>query len=354
MGIMVKLVWIIFLFFSSILRAEYTVGFSGAQNWGEHIFETGNKYPNLSGIRGGSRITYNREFPWAGVGGTLYKGHFAFIGNFSTTGWNHRTVQKSRDEDFLMGNISTEKGTKFSIWPPFLYDTTYTFSGTQNFADGIGKSTVNQYALNGSMRYYLDSESSPWTSKSSWFFSLGLRYTYFKYLLYDVVQFVQRPYYYGPIGIGLTYSYTSWEIPLGAGYAVRRGNWRMETSLHLLVGYSQYRDFHIQRALNFIGSSLGNGFLYQVSINYLLNEQDFLFLNYEGHRYFGYSFFHTKGGLSQEDILSNYSGKYRSYISTKETSLEFGIRRRFGSYSLEKEKKEIDIPSKVEEPVTEQ
>ncbi len=326
------------------VHAEYTIGLMGAKNSGEHIFETGNKYPNLSGIRGGSRITYNRDFPYAGIRGGYYKNRFAFLGSFSSTGWNQHTSQKSRDEDFLMGNVSTEKGTKISLYPTFLHDTAHTFTGTQNFADGIGKSTVSQYFAEGFIRYYLNpkSSSSIWEKESSFFLSAGLRYTYFKYTLYDVMQYVQRPFYYGPIGIGLTYSYSSTEIPIGFGYSFVTGKWKIEPSFHLLIGFNRYRDFHVQRALNFIGRGAGNGFLYKLSINYLFSEKTYFFINIEGHRFFSYTTFYTKGGLSPDDVLSNYAGRFRSYVNTKESSLEIGFMKRWG------ESENTPIPSKIE------
>ncbi|MCB1176384.1 MAG: putative porin [Leptospiraceae bacterium] len=325
--------------------AEYTIGISGKKNYGEHIFETGNKYPNLSGIRGGSRITYDRHFPWASLNLGYYKKRFSITSTIGGTGWYQKT-NSSRDEDFFMGSITTEKGTKFSLYPPFLYDTAHTFTGTQNFADGIAKSVVNQIYFDTYFRMYMNqhASSSPWDRTDGYFLSIGFRYTYFKYILYDVNQFVNRPSFYGPIGLGLTFSQSLMEIPFGLGYTFNVDKIKIEPSFFLLIGFNRYRDFHVQRALNFIGRGVGNGFIYRLQISYLLSEKDILYINTEGHRFFAYTLFKTTGGITRDDILSTFSGDFRSYITSKESFVEFGYTRRFGDFSTnESEPKQKEI-----------
>jgi len=311
------------------IHGNYLSGLTISKNTGEHIFETGNKYPNLSGIRGGSRITYNRDFYLGGLEFHYLKTKYSIGINFQTTGWYVHTEKMSRDEDFLMGQISTERGKKFSLFPLFLYDTAHTFTGTQNFADGIGKSVVSQNTTDLNFKYYLGKATTDiWESQDGLFLSSSIKHTFFKYYLYDVTQFVNRPFYYGPIGLGLSYTFASLEFAFGLGYFFNFGKVKLETSTHLLFGYLKYRDFHIQRALNFKGIGSGIGFLLQINLLYQLTEVDMIRVGYKAHRLFSESNFKTFGGLTREDVLSNYYGKYHSYITTKEAALEFSFLRK--------------------------
>jgi hypothetical protein len=320
----VKFYWFLFflLFLCNSIYPEGFIGVVGGRNTGEHVFETGNKYPNLSGIRGGSRITYDRNFHFGGLEGGWVKNRFAIEGKFSTTGWGVKT-NNSRDEDFVMGATSIEKGTKLSLIPLFLNDTANTFSGTRNFADGNAKSNVIQHKFDISARYYLgEGQGSRWSQKDSFYLSTGLTHSYFKYQLYDVKQWIAYPLTYAPIGVGLSYTYTFLEVPVGLGYVFNRGKFRFDLSAHLLLTYSNFRDFHKQRALNFIGSSLGIGFLYKTQIGYKISDDGMIQFSLTGHRQFTEGTFFTKGGLGSEDILSNFLGNYKAYISTKEAFFE--------------------------------
>lgn len=311
------------------IYSEYTIGFVGGKNSGEHIFETGNKHPNLSGIRGGSRITYNRDFPYGGLEFNYFKDKIAMGASFQTTGWYVHTDKMSRDEDFLMGSFSTERGRKFSLAPLFLYDTAHTFTGTQNFADGYAKSVLSQNKTDVNFRYYLGkAKPDLWASPSGFFLAFNLNHTFFKYYLYDVIQYVNKPFYYGPIGLGLSYSFTGLEAAIGSGYFHNFGKVKLESSFSLLAGYTRYRDFHVQRALNFRGEGGGSGFLFKISFMYEFSKMDLLRVSYIGHRYFSESHFRTYGGLTSEDVASNFTGKFHSYINTKETFLEFTFLRK--------------------------
>ncbi|MCX7999992.1 MAG: putative porin, partial [Leptospiraceae bacterium] len=240
-----------------------------------------------------------------------------------------RTLNKSRDEDFAMGQVTVERGRKFSLLPPFLYDTAHTFSGTVNFADGIAKSTVSEYSLHFGIKYYFSRELSERESHLGLFLISEPSYAYFKYLLYDVMQFVNRPLFYGPIGIGLSYTHSFSEIPLGLGYTSKHQYFQLELSLQLLVNYFKYRDFHYQRNLNFLGNGAGSGFIYQFILQIPLGHEVSLKLNYRGHRMFGMSPFNAKGGLVESDVLSNFYGKFHSYITTKESSVNISIDKTF-------------------------
>ncbi len=309
--------------------ADGYIGLIGVRNEGEHIFETGNKYPNLSGIRGGSRITYQRNFNLGGIEGGYFKNKFSLRGRLITNG-SYQNSGGTRDEDFFLNSTSSEKGSKFSPGQGVLHDTAYTYTGTTNFADGKGRSTVFEYNMEGFFRYHFGEASpDPWATGSGFFLSSGLRYSYAKFYVYDVMQFVSsRPVFYGPIGSGLSYSYSFTEIPVGGGYIFAIGDFKIEPSFHLLYAFVRTRDFHVQRALNFLSYTSGPGFLTRIETSYMISETSLLKIGITGHRQFTTGAFTTKGGLYENDILSNYLGSYRSYINTKEVNFDFSINQR--------------------------
>ncbi|MEM7179539.1 MAG: putative porin [Spirochaetota bacterium] len=318
------------IFFSQRLTAgEAYLTLLGARNEGEHIFETGNMHPNLSGIRGGSRITYNRDYNFGGLEfGYLFGKQMLSLG-FRTTGWNINPGN-SRDEDFVFPTVrgsdvslSRELGSKFSLGEGKFYDTAHTYSGTINFADGHTRSAMSEYALHLQWRYYFG-EATPFTPKSQFFLSSGVYYSYFKYYLYDVVQYINsRPIFYGPIGNGLSYAHSYTELPLGLGYAIRLNQWTIEPSVEMMAVFNRFRDFHVQRALNFIGTQSGPGFRFRLALSYLIGTSGVLKVTYHAHRQFTRGQFETRGGLSTDDILSNFLGNFNSYVSTKQAGLEF-------------------------------
>ncbi|MCB1191439.1 MAG: putative porin [Leptospiraceae bacterium] len=313
------------------LFADGYVSIIGARNQGDHIFESGNKYPNLSGIKGGSRITYARNFNYGGFQLGFYHNKFLVTMKYTTTGW-YINPGDSRDEDFVMGSISTEKGTKFAPERFTLYDTAHTYTGTVNFADGHTRSSMKEYGGDAFMRYYFGKATpDPFSINSGFFASLGVRYKFFKYYLYDVIQFIDsKPVYYGPIGLGLSYSHTMVEFPLGLGYLFSFKNISIEPSVHILYAYNKARDFHYQRALNFLSSNSGLGFLVNFEFFYKLPQYDSLFrIGYYAHRQFTRGGFTTKGGLTLNDMLSNYQGAFRDYIDTKEAGIEVAYIKKF-------------------------
>ena len=316
------------ILFSSLsqINADGYIGIIGIRNSGEHVFETGNKYPNLSGIQGGSRITYQRNFNLGGIEAGYFKNKFSIRGKFTTNGW-YQNSGGARDEDFFLKSNSPERGSKFSPFQGNLYDTAYTYSGTNNFADGKGRATISEYNAEGFFRYHIgESSPDPWVTNSGIFLSFGLRYSYSKLYVYDVMQFVAtRPIFYGPIGYGLSYSYSFTEIPIGGGYIFSFGNFKIEPSFHLLYAFIKTRDFHAQRALNFLAYSSGPGFISRLELNYIISEKSIFKMAFTGHRQFTSGHFTTKGGITESDILSNYLGIYGTYINTKEVLYDFGF-----------------------------
>lgn len=292
------------------------------ENGGQHIFESGIKYPNLSGIKAGSRITYNREFQYMGFEAKHWWDSWEFGLGYRTTGRYVRTGE-GRDEDFSLYNLSKEQGTKIDFANWSFRDSPYTFTGSQNFADGRGKLKMKEDKISLSVRKYLGS-SGPDSRKpgSGMFLSAGAHYSFFKYYLYDVDQWIATsPVTYGNIGIGLSYSNSTWEFPLGVGYRYSDGKWILEGAFLGNVWYSHIRDYHYHRNLNFIGDSSGYGVETHLGTGYIL-ESWLFFLKLTENRLYGSGTFTTKGGIDFEDIKSNYSGSFRNYLSTKQFSVE--------------------------------
>jgi hypothetical protein len=327
----IALIFVVF-FHTNLFSNNIYYSILGGRNSGEHIFETGNKHPNLSGIRGGSRITYNRNFNYGGLGFLYHTNQLQLTGTFRSTGW-YINPGTSRDEDFVMGDISSEKGSKVDIRKGNVYDTAHTYTGTRNFADAMAKTSMSEYSANLKVKYFTNATGDAYDMSSSMFFSFGTRYTYFKYYLYDVMQFISsRPIFYGPIGNGLSYSYNTLEVPLGIGYRKNLvENLSIELSLDIFLAYNRQRDFHVQRALNFIGYALGSGYIGSINLTYL-TEYGMIGVGLNFHRQFTEGRFKTKGGLSESDIFSNYIGHFRSYVNTKQANLEFSFIKRLNIF----------------------
>ncbi|TGK01972.1 putative porin [Leptospira langatensis] len=312
-------------FLKDFLSRSSLTGLFG-QNGGQHIFESGTKYPNLSGVKAGSRITYDREFQYGGLEFKHWWNGWEISLGYRSNFKNQRTEQ-GRDEDFFMGSVTQERGTKIDLGHLSFYDTPYTFTGTQNFADGRGKLKMKQDRISLQARkYFGTSDPDPRKAGSGIFLSGGAHYSFFKYYLYDVTQWIATVpiVTYGPIGIGLSYSNSTWEFPFGIGYRYSTGNWMLETGFMGSVWYSHYRDYHYQRNLNFIGDSSGYGIETHIAGAYVLNSWMFL-LKLTEYRLYGQGSFQTHGGLNTSDILSNFSGEYRNYLSTKQFAVELQI-----------------------------
>ncbi|MBE7413467.1 MAG: putative porin [Leptospiraceae bacterium] len=322
----------ILLFFQVKIFSQTTLALVAERNNGEHIFETGNKYDNLSGLKGGSRITYPRNFNSLGIQASQVYNRFLLSGKFITTG-NFVNSGEARDEDFFLRANSPENGTKIATREWSLHDSAYVFSGTQNFADGKGISTVSEYKIEPNIRYYFgDASPDFWKPSDGFFISTGLRYSYFKYYIYDVIQFVAtNPITYKPIGKGLSYANSVLEFPIGLGYKVSKDRLTLEFSFDIVYGVNKFKDFHYWRAMNFNGESGGFGFQYKGEIYYRLSDSILFRFSHTGHRLFQSGYFTTKGGNSFNDILSNYAGKYSYYLNTKEFFYDLSIMKKLSS-----------------------
>jgi hypothetical protein len=308
------------------ISAEYTIQPIIGRNGGDFVFETGSRFPNLSGIRAGSRISFERDFNLFGFGGKYFNGPIEFYGKFTTTGWSVPTG-KARDEDFVLFTTSTERAHHINTREFSFYDTTSVFGGQRNFADGIGKSSMSEYNFDFLFRYYFG-KSTPDIQKSGdgYYLSAGARYTYNKYKFYDVVQWIgSNPIFYQPIGFGLSFTNSIFEIPFGIGY---RWNWEkfyLDTTLHGLFAFYKTRDFHVQRNINFNSETFGPGVLAQIETGYKMDNRSIFFLRMNQHRSFTKGTFAAVGGLTEQDILANFLGRYKAHINTKQFSVEFGF-----------------------------
>ncbi|EKR72099.1 putative porin [Leptospira noguchii] len=311
-------------FFKKLLR-QSSFRILAGRNGGDNIFETGTKYPNLSGLKGGSRITYARDFNYAGLGFTLRWEKWEADLNIKTTG-RYVNAGEGRDEDFFLGDPTVERGTKISTREFSYYDTPYTFIGSRNFADGRGRLSMKNNSQSLILRrYFGDGEADYRKEGKGFYLTGGFQYTFMKYILYDVFQFFDSsPVFLNRIGLGLSFSYSTYEFPLGLGYRYSNGEWVFETSFSGIFWTGHFRDFHYQRALNFIGDVSGFGIDFNIGAGKIFGNY-LMFLKLNEHRLFGDGHFFTKGGLSENDILSQHLGHYKNYMNLKEWNVELSL-----------------------------
>lgn len=318
----------LFLFFSVGIYSETIIRPFYAQRGGIYVFEIGNRFPNLSGFRAGSRISFDRDYRYGGIELLHTKGPWEFRGSFATTGWYVNTGT-ARDEDFSLFTVSQERATHIASREMAYYDTPYVFSGTRNFADGIGRSSMSEYGFQGFARYHWNQNSSIFSGNSGLFLSAGLSYTYNKYIFYDVQQWVATtPVFYNRIGFGLTFSNSMLMSYWGAGYRFRWENFYFEPSFFYQIGRNQAHDHHVQRFITFKSLVLGEGFLLALEAGWKWNEHWSLFVRHNQNRIFSRGGFIARGGTTPEDLLANFAGNFPAQINIKDWSVELGVGRK--------------------------
>lgn len=307
------------------LSAEVRVGLVGASNRGEHILEAGSRMPGLFSEDGrgrGSRITYRRDFNYGGFELQHQLGRWRYGLSFATTGW-YVNSGGTRDEDFYMTVVSGVQQGGYNPASNRFYDSAHTFTGTRNFADAEARSTISEYSVHLPLRYYLNRPDE------GLFLLSGLRYTYFDFFVYDVVQFVDtEPVVLAPIGEGLRFANAATEVHAGAGYffPFEATGVGLEISAYGLGGANRARDFHIQRALNFVVyEAYGSGFGYNLSLVYRPAPSLRLRAGLYGHRYYSRGLMRTTGGVARDDIISTFSGPFTVWINTKEAGGELAV-----------------------------
>ncbi|WP_407658612.1 putative porin [Leptospira limi] len=346
-----------FLVFTSLLvittptKSEVIWGPSIEKSGGEYIFETGNKYPNLSGIRGGSRISFPRTFTLFGIQGIYTKDRWEINGKLKTTGWNQKSGE-ARDEDFFLGTVSTENSTNIATREWSYRDSATVYSGSRNFADGKGKSTIVENRIELFGRYYFqDANPDYWKEGSGFFIATGARYSYFKYLFYDVNQYIEStPVFYAPIGLGLSYSNDLWEFFYGGGYRYSKNNLYFDFSFMPSIGRIKTRDFHVQRSINFFSENYGFGWSSKIEVGYQFNPTWLSYFRLNHRRFFSEGRFTSQGGLTVADLTSNLVSGFKSHINIKDFSIELGVLNKIEwNHGIDNaEKQESGIKEKIE------
>lgn len=336
------------LVFPPGLLARTEIGLVFGQNHGKQIFETGSKIPDISGFAGGSRLTYARDFNYIGVELLLSEPGWVIQTGLRSTGW-YVDSGKSRNEDFTLNERSQIRSNNLDLRKGRFRDTPYVISGSHNFADAYGRTAYSGYDISFGLSYYpfadhgrrlpaAEAQQKTTTGPSiytntGFFLQMDLRYSYFKYYVYDVVQYirtVQGPYI-AAIGYGNSFANTVFEYPLGIGYAWQWPNYRLETALTYVSGFNQARDFHKQRNITFITEQgIGDGFAFRIDGSFYPQETDYsIRLRLYGHRYYSKGTLHAEGGLNDAIFTTMLVTNQRVWLSTKEAGLEIGVIRKF-------------------------
>ncbi|WP_411821394.1 putative porin [Leptospira sp. 'Mane'] len=346
------LILFLVLFAFSPVKSEVIWGPTLERNGGEYIFETGNRFPNLSGIRGGSRISFPRNSTMFGLFGAYSEGKWEIRGSVKSTIWTQNSGQ-ARDEDFLLATTAQEQTTNIATREWTYHDSTNVFSGSRNFADGIGKSSITENRIETFGRYYFQNASpNYWTQGSGFFLTAGARYSYFKYVFYDVNQFIDsRPLFYAPIGLGLSYTNNLNEYFYGFGYRNSFENFYFDFSFMPSIGRITTRDFHVQRSINFLSDNIGVGFQMSNEVGYKFNDSWLTYIRLTHRRFFSEGKFRARGGLSYDDILSNFVGGFKSHINIKDFSIEIAALNKVEWSVPREESKEKEKPEKEETPI---
>lgn len=293
-----------------------------AWNKGETIFEIGSKQPDLTGISGGSRITYPREFAYTGASMSLYLGSIALEFGLAGTG-PHVRSGTGRDEDFFLNSFSREEEAKVSLQDGKFSDRAYVFSGGRNWADAKGKTDLYEYRGRVGGKYYTSGIADPFMRASGAYVSTALEYSYSKYTIYDVIQYNQvaivrpSPFSFSiiPIGTGLTFTNVTNELSLGAGYSTFfTENVGFDIGFAPEVGYAQSRDHHVLRGLTFIMENAGSGFMYNADLLFLTHDGMLIRAGLTGHRLY------ARGNIRAYglDPVYNFLPKQRMHLNTKE------------------------------------
>lgn len=288
----------------SALFAQPYIEMGGGRNHGELTMEGGSRYQGQ-----GSRLTYARNFNYGLLAGGYRSDAWDFGLQLRGSGW-YVDPGGARDEDFRIDSASQERRVGLDHRSFSFRDSVNHWQGTRNFADARGRASMLDYTILLPFRYY-GSEGAGWFAQST------VRYNYFDYFVYDVVQYIEDEDIQ-PIGAGLTFSHASTEIGLGGGYRFMQGPLGLELSLQLLAGKGRARDFHIQRLLNFlVYDSLGSGLLYDFTVFYRGSAFEVRATAF-GHRFYSSGLMITRGGYTRSDIESNFLGPYNISINMKE------------------------------------
>lgn len=308
------------------LQAETTVRLLVGRNAGEMILETGSKKADLTGFAGGSRLTYNRDFNFIGLGLTTRWNTVELEGRFRTTGY-YVDTGLARNEDFALDQYSRQQPSGFDRKTWAYRDTAHTISGSYNFADAYGRSRQSMYDFDLFLRwFFLDDD--PESTIGGPYLSLSTGYGYSKYYVYDVIQYLRstRSFFIGPIGIGNSFSNAVLQFRGGAGWRSDTTPWQFDLGLYIISGYNTARDHHVQRGINFVVyEAYGNGLLMQSALSYRTTESLKLGVSFYFHRYFSHGFMDPRDGHGSDALLTQLTDSQSVWISTKEAGAEFQL-----------------------------
>ncbi len=325
---------LLFLFGLSpaFLQAEVFVGAIYGRNEGKQILETGSKTADSRGFRGGSRLTYPRNLRYFGLEGRYLVPNFIFRGRYTTSGWQVN-AGTAENEDFNLFTISSIRDSGYDYKRNRFRDTPYAISGSRNFAYARGKTALFGYDLATRAEWYW--QDSKGEEQLGFFLSVGLSYAYFKYEVYDVMQWIRQSnggFLYVPIGTGNSFTNNQIEYPIGLGYAFAYRTWRFQGSLEYNNGYNTGKDYHKQRQINFrIKNTYGNGYnlLLGAEHSFADSPEWMLAFQLRAHHYYSKGEIGVYGGIGTEYILTLAGATQGVFLSTKETSGEISILRRF-------------------------
>ncbi|MCE9596484.1 MAG: putative porin [Spirochaetia bacterium] len=299
-----------------------SLGFYRAWNQGETGFELGSQQPALTGVSGGSRITYPRNFAYTGASISLYLNSVALEFAIEGTG-PHVRSGTGRDEDFFLNSFSREEEAKISIQEGKFSDRARVFSGGRNWADSNGKTDLYEYRGRIGARFYFNTPADPLAGQGGMYLKTGFQYGYSKYTIYDVIQYNQvalirpSPFSFSilPIGTGLTFTNIQHELSLGLGYLTFFSpTLGMDIAFLPLVGLTKSRDHHILRGLTFIMENSGAGFIYNADLLFPTSNGMLIRVGVTGHRLYSRGNIHAYG----LDPLYNFLPKQRMHLNTKE------------------------------------
>lgn len=308
---------------SAASAEEVYLGLYRQWNQGTTIFEIGSRYPDITGVASGSRITYPRNFPTTGAEMLLFAGEFASEVNVHYTGPSVRSGT-GRDEDFILSLTSRQEGAKFQPERGKFRDNQYVFSGGRNFADSQAKVNLREYGSGLALRFTPGEKAAAVAEETIVFAGLEYAYTYSKYNFYDAVQYNSpsllgpgMPFSMTPIGSGLSFTNVIHEAAIGGGVRLP-----VFESLCLdlfagpVLGWEESRDFHRLRGITFYMSNAGSGFLYRMQLVSRF-ERVLLRASLSGHRRFSRGTIYARG----LDPVYNLLPPQRMYLHTKEWSV---------------------------------
>jgi hypothetical protein len=163
---------------SQSLAAETRAGAYVGANAGEQIFETGSRQPDLRGFAGGSRLTYPRNFNFFGAYLLFLEGPLEFRAALGGTGWYVESGE-ARNEDFTLNERSTVRSNGFDESNWSFRDSAYVITGSRNFADAKGRSSLIDWRSDLLARFFPFAPRATVRAEGL-FFELGVSYWYNK------------------------------------------------------------------------------------------------------------------------------------------------------------------------------